>query len=262
MAIPLNLFCDVEHSKGKIQLREMVLTVLGAPVLKIDWKVFDPTRHMPLFLVVFGIGGTLLWPMAGVFFNNAIGGVESTLGSALPELREVERTFDDALAQLESLRESVRGSAESFDTLTATLSESSLSLATAAASVDKMSDVFTRASGIWALRLISEDFVRTLEETGKGLKDLSQTMRDLDFQRLVSEMTSLKSILHAGTRTIDFLVKTFKMFTAIVKTIVTRVTLAMESLQTTKYMAILLALDGALVHLSLAAIGLALRRSH
>ena len=223
------------------------------------WTPSVSIRYVSLFLIIFGLCGIVIWPATALHFTAVIGGVESTVKSAVAELQGIERALNESYSQLDSVERSLIDFEGRLNTLVDAVNNISSSLATASASVGEISGTLIQASELWELRLVSVDFAEALRNTGESLKGLSEAIQSINLQGFLVELNAVEDIAQVGVQIISFLKNMFKTFSMIVKDIAIRFESLGQTLQIVNYVLSILALDATLVHLSLALIGFTLR---
>jgi len=216
-------------------------------------------RYVSLFLILFGLCGIVIWPATALHFTTVIGGVESTVKSAVAELQGIERALNESYSQLDSVERSLIDFEGRLNTLVDAVNNISSSLATASASIGEISGTLIQASELWELRLVSVDFAEALRNTGESLKGLSKAIQSINLQDFLVELNAVEDIAQVGVQIISFLKNMFKTFSMIVKDIAIRFESLGQTLQIINYISSILALDATLVHLSLALIGFTFR---
>jgi len=223
------------------------------------WTPSVSIRYVSLFLILFGLCGIVIWPATALHFTAVIGGVESTVKSAVAELQGIERALNESYSQLDSVERSLIDFEGRLNTLVDAVNNISSSLATASASIGEISGTLIQASELWELRLVSVDFAEALRNTGESLKGLSEAIQSINLQGFLVELNAVEDIAQVGVQIISFLKNMFKTFSMIVKDIAIRFESLGQTLQIVNYVLSILALDATLVHLSLALIGFTLR---
>ncbi len=237
-------------------------TVSKSKKLKRYLKIPLSMRFFSLFLIFFGLSGTIVWPMTGLYFINSVDQTRSTLESVVLELKSVERMLNESYSRLDSLQKSTSDFESKLGNLLDALNESSLSLLTLSADIKKTSGLLSQASGSPILRLISEDFAEAMKDAAKDLDGLSKAFenQNIGLNDFLKELGSIESMTRIGIKIIDFLKDSFKSFLIIVKFIILRLAESSHTLSNFKYSLLILTLDTTLVHLSLAMIGLIFSR--
>ncbi len=222
---------------------------------------FISMRYLSLFLIFFGIGGTVVWPLAGLYLTNAIGGIESTLDFSVMELQGVQKALNDSYNEVDNLHRSAVNFEGQISNMVDVLNESALSIEEASENIEGISEMLTQASELWALRLLSPDFADTLKNTGDDLADLSQVVQKIGVQEFLMNLGLIEDVILAGIEIIEFLKGIFKTFSTIINVVILRIESLSQSLGTLKSISLILLVDAALIHLSLAFIGIVLRRN-
>jgi len=238
------------------------MTYGRASIMNAFLRTFVSMRFVSLFLILFGLAGVVVWPVTALHFTSVTSGVESTLESAATELQKLQQALNESYSQLDILEKSTIDFGDRLNTVVDIVNNISSSLSAASANVDEISRMLIQASESWELRLISEDFAETLRNTGDSLKDLSQAIQSVNFQDFLVEVKAVEDIVHIGIQIISFLKNAFKTFSVIAKDIAIRFESLDQALETVKYVSFILAVDAALIHLSLAIIGVVFRRKY
>ena len=218
------------------------------------------SRFTPIFLIIFGVTGLVVWPISGAYLTATIGGAESALGSALMGLQGVERMLNESYLKLEGLEESMEGFAGGLEGIAETVNLSSASILEVSESLDAISLTLIQASEIWALRLISEEFADSLRSTGESLRELSQTVQEIKLQELLSEFKAIEAMVKGGIEILSFLKALINAFLTIIKTVIGRINVIKATIGTIKNTILILIVDAALIHLSIALVGVTFRQ--
>ncbi len=214
-------------------------------------------RFFSLFLIFFGLGGTIIWPITGFYFTTGLDEARSTIELVVEELRNVEQTLNESYSRIEILQESTSDIGFKLSNMLEALNRSSLSLLTLAANVKKTSGLLDQASESMVLRLISEDFAESIKDASKDLEDLSEAFenQNISFNEFLKELSTIENITHFGNQIIDFLKNTIRSFLIVLKFVTQRLNSINNALDNFGLGLFILTLDTTLVHLSLAMIG-------
>lgn len=214
-------------------------------------------RIFPLFLIVFGLLGTIIWPIVGSYYMFSLGQTQSTLETVVNELRIVESSMNETYSQLDDLRRSAIDFEDKFTNVFFTLNKSSIALSRLSIDIERASDQLTQASGSPMLLLISEDFANTLSNAAMDLKELSQAFesQSLSLDDIFKTVDEIDDVTRMGVKIIDFIRNSLKSFSVIIRAIAIELESINVTLTTFKNSMFILGLDAALVHFSLLIIG-------
>jgi len=226
------------------------------------FKTFVSMRFFSLFLIFFGLSGTIAWPMTGLYFTAGVNQAESTLELVIVELRNIERTLNESYSQLESLQKSTTDFNNRMNNMLEALNKSSLSLLALSTDIKKTSILLNQASESSVLRWISEDFSEAIKDAAEDLENFSEAFenQNISLNEFLMEFNTIETMVQIGNQLINFLKNSFKSFLTILKFIAFRLESVTHILRNFKYGLIILTLDVTLIHLSLAIIGFAFRR--
>ena len=224
---------------------------------KLKSRKITPRRIFPLFLIVFGLLGTIIWPIVGSYYMFGLGQTESTLRTVINELRIVESSMNETYSQLDDLKKSVIDFEDKFTNVFLTLNESSIALSRLSIDIERASDQLTQASDSSILLLISEDFANTLSSAAVDLKGLSQAFesQSISLDDIFKTLYEIDDITRMGVKIIDFIRNYLKSFSVIIRAIAIELESINVMLTTFKNSMIILGLDATLVHFSLLIIG-------
>ncbi len=224
---------------------------------KLKGRKITTGRVFPLFLIVFGLLGTIIWPIVGSYYMFSLGQTQSTLKIVVDELRVVEGSMNETYTQLDDLRRSAIEFEDKFTSIFYSLNESSIVLSRLSIDIERASEQLTQASGSPILLLISEDFANTLSNAAMDLKELSHAFesQSLSLDDIFKTIDEIDDVTRMGVKIIDFIRNSLKSFSVIIRAIAIELESINVTLTTFRNSMIILGLDAALVHFSLFIIG-------
>ncbi|WP_455277393.1 hypothetical protein [[Eubacterium] cellulosolvens] len=224
---------------------------------KLKGRKITPGRIFSLFLIVFGLLGTIIWPIVGSYYMFSLGQTQSTLKIVVDELRVVEGSMNETYTQLDDLRRSAIEFEDKFTSIFYSLNESSIVLSRLSIDIERASEQLTQASGSPILLLISEDFANTLSNAAMDLKELSHAFesQSLSLDDIFKTIDEIDDVTRMGVKIIDFIRNSLKSFSVIIRAIAIELESINVTLTTFRNSMIILGLDAALVHFSLLIIG-------
>ena len=224
---------------------------------KLKGRKITPGRIFSLFLIVFGLLGTIIWPIVGSYYMFSLGQTQSTLKIVVDELRVVEGSMNETYTQLDDLRRSAIEFEDKFTSIFYSLNESSIVLSRLSIDIERASEQLTQASGSPILLLISEDFANTLSNAAMDLKELSHAFesQSLSLDDIFKTIDEIDDVTRMGVKIIDFIRNSLKSFSVIIRAIAIELESINVTLTTFRNSMIILGLDAALVHFSLLTIG-------
>ena len=224
-------------------------------------KTLFSIRSASLFLILFGLFGTLTWPITGIYFVNSVGRTESALDSVIFELRMIEQALNESYSKLDDLEKSTSDFEVQLENIFDTLNKSSSTLSELSMDIEEASRLLVQSSESPILILLSEDFAIMLRNAAGDLNVLSEAFQSqsISFNDFLKELNEIENITRIGTQIIHFLKNIFKSFSLIVKTVELELESVSKTLVTLGNSIFVLALDAAFIHLSLVIIGLIIK---
>ncbi len=222
--------------------------------------ILTSKRVVAPLLILVGFGGTVIWPLAGLYVNFTLGSVESTLDLTSAEVQKIEQALDEGYAQLDSLETSFSSLEDWTIRMIDIVNHSSSSITLASSRLERIASMLTQASDLWALKLLSPDFAQTLKSTGEDMGDLSQSLAGIGLQEIISELKNVEQVFNIGIQILDFLKNTFKAFSLIFHAMVEKIRSISQNLGVLKSFLIILIGDVVFVHFCLVVLGLTYSR--